>query len=219
VLVALAALMTVATVLFLGAEHAERMRVGVAAVLACALATTAEDPTAEVAAASPHPRWLRCATRLSIGVALVLPIAVLALTLFDAGATGGGALQMLVVLLSGPAIGFGVWAWADLAQPAYAAMTGVLCWSLAIWMLPAPWGFVGVQPWGPPWDAALIRWGALILLGLAVVLGTWRDPLTRGPQRSLSNTYEPASDGPKQNRLSAVTLSTPSSRDVTTGKT
>lgn len=182
--VALSALMIAAAALFLDPEHAERMRVAVAAVLACGLATTAEDPTAEVAAASPYPRWLRCAARLSIGFMLVLPMAVVAITLFDPdSAWTGGTLQMLAILLGGPAIGFALWAWADLAQPAYAAMAGALCWSLAIWALPAAWSIVGIQPWGPPWDAVLVRWTALILLGVAIMLTTWRDPALRRVSR------------------------------------
>jgi hypothetical protein len=182
--IGLAALMTAATVMFLGPEHAERMRLGVAAVLACALAATAEDPADEIAAASPYPRWMRCATRLSIGIALVMPIAVVALLLFDTGngwhRTGDDAVQMLAMLLAGPAIGFGVLEWGNLAQPAYAALVGVACWSLASWSIPAAWSIVGIQPWGPPQEAVLIRWGALILLAVAIVLDTWRDPLTRG---------------------------------------
>jgi len=176
--IGLAALMTAATLVFLGPEHAERMRIGVAAVLACALAATAEDPADEIAAASPYPRWMRCATRLSIGAALALPIAVVAVTLFDPGnsRTGDAAVQMLAMLLAGPAIGFGMWKWGNLAQPAYAALVGVACWSLASWSIPAAWSIVGIQPWGPPQEAALIRWSALILLSLAVALATWRDP-------------------------------------------
>lgn len=174
----LAALMTAATMVFLGPEHAERMRIGVAAVLACALAATAEDPADEIAAASPCPRWMRCATRLSIGIALALPLAVVAVTLFDPGngRTGEAAVQTLAIMLAGPAIGFGMWKWGNLAQPAYAALVGVACWSLASWSIPAAWSIVGIQPWGPPQEAALIRWSALILLSLAVALATWRDP-------------------------------------------
>jgi hypothetical protein len=58
-------------------------------------------------------------------------------------------------------------------------MAGVLRASLALWMLPTAWSVIRIQPWGPPWQAALIRWVALGTLAAAVVAGAWRDPFTR----------------------------------------
>lgn len=93
--------------------------------------------------------------------------------------TQGVALQMLALVLVGPAIGFAVWACGDMRQPTYAAMAGVLCVSLAFLLLPTGWAVINVQPWGPPWEAALIRWTALVCLGVATVATAWRDPFTR----------------------------------------
>jgi hypothetical protein len=176
-------LLTLATVPFLSAGNAHQVRTGVATLLACALAGTAEDPAGEVAAASPRPRWLRCGTRLLLGLALALPMAILSLALVEQQVgvipTQGAAVQLLAVLMIGPAIGFAVWAWGDMAQPTYAAMAGVLCFSLALLLLPTGWTVIKVQPWGPPWEAALIRWVALVALSAAIVATAWRDPFTR----------------------------------------
>ena len=180
--IAVAVLLTIATVPYLDSGHADQVRIGVATLLACALAATADDPASEVTAAAPRPRWARCATRLLLGLALVLPAAILSLTLAEqqdaATPTAGVGVQMLAVLLIGPAAGFAVSAWGNIAQPTYAAMVGVVCVSLALWLLPATWSVLQYQPWGPPWEASLIRWSAVVLLGCALVLSAWRDPAT-----------------------------------------
>lgn len=178
-----ALLLTLATVPYLDAGYADQVRMGVATLLACALAATAEDPAADVTAASPRARWARCGARLGLGFALAAPVVIVTWLLTDradtAAMTPALAVQTLALLAIGPAVGFSVWAWSDAARPTYAAMVGVLCLSLALWLLPATWSVTRVQPWGPPWEAAVIRWSALILLAGAVVATAWRDPLTR----------------------------------------
>jgi hypothetical protein len=178
--VGVAVLMTVAAVPLVGSGHADQLRIGVATLLACALAATAEDPASEVTAATPHPRWVRCGSRLLLGLAMALPIAILTLVMTQvqdaAMPLRAAGLQMLTVLLTGPAVGFGVWAWGNAAQPTYAALVGVLCLSLALWLLPATWSVVHFQPWGPPLDAAQIRCAALALLACVVLVTAWRDP-------------------------------------------
>jgi hypothetical protein len=181
--VGVAALLTLTTAPYLDSGHADQVRIGVATVLACALAATAEDPASEVTAAAPRPRWVPCVTRLLLGLALVLPVAILSLALTQHQGPGtpvhGAGVQMLAVLMLGPALGFGVWAWGNAAQPTYAAMVGVVCIALVLWLLPATWSVLQYQPWGPPWEAALIRWSALVLLGCALALSAWRDPADR----------------------------------------
>jgi hypothetical protein len=178
-----AALLTLLTAPILSGGNVDQVRVGVATLLAAALAATAEDPAGEVAAAAPRPRWVRCGARLLLGLVVAVPVAIASLILvahrLDVAPTGGLLLQTLALLLIGPAVGFGVWAWGDTAQPAYAAMAGVLCIALALWVLPAGWSVIAVQPWGPPWQAALIRWAALLALTAAIVASAWRDPVDR----------------------------------------
>jgi len=175
-----AGLLALATAPFLDGGNADKVRIGVATLLACALAATAEDPAGEVAAAAPRPRWVRCGARLIFGLALAVPVAIasLALIAYRTGVapTGGLMLQTLALVIVGPAVGFGVWAWGDATQPTYAAMVGVLCISLALWILPTGWSVIAVQPWGPPWQAALIRWAALLGFTSAIVASAWRDP-------------------------------------------
>ena len=175
-----AGLLAVAAVPLAEAGHADQVRIGVATLLACALAATAEDPATEVTAATPHPRWVRCGSRLLAGLVLALPLAILAVVLAGlqdpAMPTRAAGLQMLALLLTGPAIGFGVWAWGNASQPTYAALVGVLCVSLALWLVPATWSVIQFQPWGPPLDAVLIRCAGLVLLACVVVVTAWRDP-------------------------------------------
>jgi hypothetical protein len=182
-----AVLLTIAVPL-VDSGHADQVRLGVATLLACALAATADDPASEVTAATPHPHWVRCGSRLLLGLAMALPIAILTLALTElqdaATPTPVAGVQMLAVLLTGPAVGFGVWAWGNVSQPTYAALVGVLCLSLALWLVPATWSVIQVQPWGPPLEAVLIRCAALALLACVVVVTAWCDPASRLQARS-----------------------------------
>ena len=179
VLICVGVALTIAAVPLLDGGHADQVRIGVATLLACALAATAEDPASEVTAATPRPRWVRCGSRLLLGLALALPIAVLALVLTGlqdaAMSTRVAGLQMLAMMLTGPAVGFGMWAWSKTSQPTYAALVGVLCVSLVLWVVPATWSVIQFQPWGPPLDAFRIRCAALALLACAIVVAAWRD--------------------------------------------
>ncbi|GAA3525427.1 hypothetical protein GCM10022234_23090 [Aeromicrobium panaciterrae] len=180
---ALAAVLPVMAYRALNDGYATQVVLGVAVILACALAATADDPAHEVAAASPHPRATRCAARLLVGLALALPIAVFALVIADHQAVeirlAGTALQMAAFVAVGPAVGFGVWAWSDVNQATHVATVAVLSVCLGLWAIPHTLAVVSIQPWGPPWEAVLIRWGALVLLALATIAAAWRDPLAR----------------------------------------
>ncbi len=194
VAVGVAGLLSLATVPYLNGGNQHQVRVGVAILLACALAATAEDPAPEVAAASPYPRWVRCGTRLLLGLALALPVAILSLVLIEQRIaempTGVAVAQMLGLLMAGPAIGFGMSTWGRVAQPTYAAMIGVVCFSFALWLLPLAWSVIKVQAWASSPDSFVLRCLALALLGCAVVAAAWRDPAKPGgpgmPHRPLA---------------------------------
>jgi hypothetical protein len=49
--------------------------------------------------------------------------------------------------------------------------------------LPIGWVLVDAQPWGPPWEATMLRWAAVVLLAAAVLALALRDPWDRGPAR------------------------------------
>jgi hypothetical protein len=159
-----------------GPEH--QVRLGCATLLACALAATAEEPAAEVAAATPRPAWSRGGSRLLLGLVLVVPVAVLSLgttgAVSEGTSVGVPAVQMLALVSTGPAVGFGFMAWGR-GQPAYAATVGVVCLSAALWLLPLDWSVTKVRP-GLPADDLLLRCAALALLGHGVVAAAWRDP-------------------------------------------
>lgn len=192
-----AALVVFATAPFLDGGNAHLVRIGVATMLACALAATADDPACDVAAASPHPRRVRCGTRLLLGLALVVPVAALSLALTEQQVgpirAGDSAVQMLAFLAVGPAIGFAVWAWGDMAQPTYPAMAGVVCFALSLQLLPTTWSVINVQPSGPPSEAAVFRWFALVCLGAAIMASAWRDPQAiYGPRSAAGMTATPS---------------------------
>jgi hypothetical protein len=153
---------------------------GVGVLVACALAATTDDPAAEIAAATPPDRRTRTAFRMVAGALVALPVLLLGLALAEARL----AATPLVTL--GPevagygvlalAVGTGLRAWAGQPAPAYSASVAVLVIVLATWMLPRGWTMVDPQPWGPPLEAALLRWLAVALLALAVVALALRDP-------------------------------------------
>jgi hypothetical protein len=43
--------------------------------------------------------------------------------------------------------------------------------------IPRAWRLNQDQFWGPPWEAAHIRWAAVLLFGVAVLALAMRDPL------------------------------------------
>jgi len=169
-----------ATAPLLDDGYAGQARLGAATLLACCLAATADDPAAEVAAASPYPRRVRAAGRLVVGCVLVVPVvaamALVAEVQLRSTSLTGLLLQTVAVLAIGPAVGFAVSAWGTVDLPTYVASVGVLAASMSMWVLPTTWSVIETQPWGPPWDAVLIRWAALALLCVAVVAAAWRDP-------------------------------------------
>jgi hypothetical protein len=152
---------------------------GVGVLVACSLAATTDDPAAEVAAATPPVRRTRTAFRMVAGALVAVPVLLVGLVVAETrlAATPLVALGPEVVGygLLALAVGAALRAWAGVPQPAYPAAIAVLVLVLATWMLPRGWTMVDPQPWGPPLQAALLRWLAVALLAVAVLTAALRD--------------------------------------------
>jgi len=156
---------------------------GVVVLGACALAATTDDPAGEIVAASPYSRSTRTLVRMLAGAAVVLPLLALAAAVAETRFAGTPLVlvgfEALGYALVGTAIGAGLRAWTGRQAPGYTAVIGLLGVVLATYFLPRGWGMVDQQSWGPPLEAALLRWTALALLASGVLALALRDPAAR----------------------------------------
>ncbi len=79
----------------------------------------------------------------------------------------------------GLAIAAGLRAWRGLLMPSHVAVVGALVAAVVSDALPRGWQLNQEQIWGPPWEAAHIRWAAVLLAGVAVLALAMREPLWR----------------------------------------
>ena len=153
---------------------------GVAVLLACGWIATTDDPAGEIVAASPYPRRLRTLARMAAGLAVVLPVFVVAAVVAETRSAGTPlgpmGLEALGYALTGTAIGAGIRAWTGRLAPGYPAVIGLLGVVLTTYFLPHGWVMVDPQPWGPPLEAAVLRWVALTLLAAGVLALALQDP-------------------------------------------
>ncbi|WP_148573916.1 hypothetical protein [Nocardioides caldifontis] len=159
--------------------HGAQVVHGVAVLAACALAGATDDPGAEVAAASPYPRSLRTAARLGVAAALTVPVVLAAVLVADhrnpwlpLSLLG---VELLGFTLLGATLGAVLRA-RGLAMPAYPAVIGVVVLAVLVRQVPHGWVLVDAQPWGPPWEATMLRWVAVLVLAAAVLALALRDP-------------------------------------------
>ena len=156
---------------------------GAGVLLACALVSSTDDPAGEVLAASPYPRWLRTTARV-LSAALVVVTAWAAQAVLvewrapDVPVLGLG-LEGLAFGMAGLGIGAGLRAWRDQHAPSYLAAAALLGLALITNVAPRWYALQQGQTWGPPWEAAQIRWAALLLVAAGVVGLALRDPLER----------------------------------------
>lgn len=185
--VAASCLLVAATVHLFDDGYGAQVIRGVGVLLACAWVSTMDDPMGEVAAGSTYPRSVRSLVRAAVGLAVIVPlwtgIALLAewradeLPLLPLGLEAAG------LGLAGVAAAAGLRAWGDRNQPSYLAVPGVVALAVGINSLPREWAMVPFQTWGPPWEAAQLRWAALALLCGVVLLTALRDPMGGRPAR------------------------------------
>lgn len=154
---------------------------GVGVLLACAWVATTDDPSGELLGGSPYPRRVRTLMRATAGGFVVLPTWALAAAVVEvrsaASPVWGLSLEALALAVGGLAIGAGIRAWTVHYAASYLAVIGVVVLAIGTNALPRDWAMVQEQTWGPPWEAAQLRWLALLLLVVAVLALALRDPV------------------------------------------
>jgi len=178
---------------------APRVLRGVGVLLACAWVSATDDPAGEVVAASPYPRRVRTLARVGAALPPLLAVWVAAAVVVQARAPAVPVLALgveaLALGLLGLAIGTALRAWHDLHQPAHAAALGLVLLAFVMSAAPRWYALHQDQTWGPPWEAAQIRWWALVLVATGVLALALHDPLHRRAPRP-SRDRSPGSGPP-----------------------
>jgi hypothetical protein len=176
-----AVVLVAATVHVQGDGHAVQVLRGVGVLLACGWLSSIDDPVGEVAAASPYPRPVRTLSRVAAGLLPVLPVwlaaAAVAQWRLPGTPVAGLGLEALALGAAGLAIAAGLRAWTGHLTPSYLAVVGLLGLALSTSALPRGWAMLQEQLWGPPWQAAQLRWAALLLVAVGILALAVRDPL------------------------------------------
>jgi fluoroquinolone transport system permease protein len=179
--VGIAVLLTVGTATWLDSGSAVNLLRGAALLLAAGLVTTVDDPSGEVLAASPYPLAVRTASRILVGLAVVVPawlaVVVLVTTRVSEVPTAALTLEALGMVAVGLALATGLRRWRGQHQPSYVSGPGLFLSVLALNAVPPRWAFLTDQTWGPPWAATHLRWAALSLAAFALMRLAMRDPL------------------------------------------
>lgn len=162
--------------------YAVQVMHGIALLVACAVALCTDDPAAEVVAAAPITRRFRTLVRLGLGFAVAVPVflvgAYVAEARFDPTPLSVLSMEAVGIVLVAAALGSVIRA-RGVHSPAYPTALVLLLVTFALDQLPTGYAMIDPQPWGPPLEAALIRWAALALLALAALTLALRDPGAR----------------------------------------
>lgn len=197
--VAATCVLVAATVHLFDDGYAAQVLRGVGVLLACAWVSTMDDPMGEVAAGSAYPRSLRSATRSAVGLAVLVPLWVGTALV---GEWRTEELSLLPLALEAAGLGLagiagaaGLRVWGDRHQPSYLVVPALVALAVGINSLPRGWAMVPFQTWGPPWEAAQLRWAALALLCVGLLVAAVRDPLAERPARE-DQVLGPGRPGP-----------------------
>lgn len=179
-LTAVAVVLVAGTVHLLDDGYALTVVRGVTVVLAAALALTTDDPAGEVLAAAPVPRATRTLARVAVGLAVVVPVWVVSVALArwraEPTPVAGLALEAAALAVAAVAAGAVLRARGTTA-PSWLALIALAAGMVALYTLPVRFGMAVTQTWGPPWQAAQLRWAAVLVLATAVLILALRDPL------------------------------------------
>jgi hypothetical protein len=164
---------------------------GVGVLLACAWVVSTDDPMGEVLAAAPYSRAVRWGARMLAAMAVVVPTWTAAALVVEQRASYvpvlAVGLEGVGLCAVGLAVGAGLRAWRGHLMPSYLAVVGVIVAAFVSDALPRAWRLNQDQFWGPPWEAAHIRWAAVLLFGVAIMALALRDPLEGRSARTLRN--------------------------------
>ena len=159
----------------------------VALLLAVGLAFALDDRSRRTVQSVPPPAWWRAAGQVSVALvpALAAWIAALGWVSTRAGdlPARGLSLEAAALAAAGLAVAAGLVRWRDLGDPGAVAGPVLLVSGLMIAQLPERVALV-VGP-GSGWTAAHLRWSALLVVAVAVLLLAVRDPAARSPLRHL----------------------------------
>lgn len=160
---------------------------GVGVLLATAWVVAMDDPMGEVLGASPYPRFVRWGTRVLLCGATVVPVWGLAAVVVEERASYvpvlAVGLEAVALAVAGLAVGGALRVWRSHLMPSYLAVVGVVVLAVLSHGLPRGWAMTQDQFWGPAWEAAHLRWTAVLLLGVVVVAAVLRDPWAERARR------------------------------------
>jgi hypothetical protein len=178
-----ALLLVLATTPVLDDGWALRVLRGAGVLLACAWVSASDDPAGEVVAASPYPRHVRTLARIGAALPPLVAVWTVAAVVVQVRAPAVPVLALgaetVALGLLGLAIGTALRAWHDLHEPAHAAALGMVLLAFVMSAAPRWYALHQVQTWGPPWEAAQIRWWALGLVATGLLGLALHDPLHR----------------------------------------
>jgi hypothetical protein len=173
------------------AGTASQVLLGVAVLLAATLALAVDEPGAEVLDATATPFAVRVAHRVLLLCAVAAPLWLLALAVV---ALRGAdvpvrmlSLQALTLVALGVAVAAALRRWRRMAEPGLVAGPVLVGFLVAAYQLPRSLTLMPLHPGDPSWHAAQLRWTAVLLVALAVLLIGLSDPATasglRRPRR------------------------------------
>ena len=160
---------------------------GVGVLLATAWVVAMDDPMGEVLGASPYPRLVRWGARVLLCGATVVPFLGLAAVVVEERASYvpvlAVGLEAVALAVAGLAVGGTLRVWRSHLMPSHLAVVGVVVLAVLSHGLPRGWAMAQDQFWGPAWEAAHLRWAAVLLLGVVVVAAVLRDPWAERARR------------------------------------
>jgi hypothetical protein len=150
-----------------------------AVLLALGAVFVLDDAAAVTVAAFPTPLWWRRMLRFGLAAVFVLPAwaAVLAYAYSQQPELPWPrlTLELTVLVTFGFAIGDAAARWLDVNEPGMTAALAVLGFTFIGLHLPMRIGLFAM-PDSPDWEPSTLRWAGVLIVAVAVLLATIRDP-------------------------------------------